>query len=182
MLGLSADHAESHPARHAALVALLDTMGGKNVFCGGEGMGQSIKLVNNLALAIQMMSICETFAAGKLLGISPSVQHTVFSTSTSRCWSVDSYVPVQGLLPNVPAERDYAGGFSVDLMRKDLGLCIHEIKQALSDLKGAGANHTWEQEFSVSKTVVERYERLSQELSLGTSDFGVMYKSIEDAL
>ena len=51
--------------------SILESMGKKQVFCGEAGMGQSVKLVNNLALAIQMMSICETFAAGKLLGISP---------------------------------------------------------------------------------------------------------------
>lgn len=178
MLGLSQEHATSHPARHQDLLALLKTIGGKTVFCGGEGMGQSIKLVNNLALAIQMLSICETFAAGQLLGIDPAVQHDVMSTSTSRCWSVDTYVPLPGLLPNVPAQRDYAGGFAVDLMRKDLALCVHEIKQALNNLDA----DIWEQEFSVSKTVVQRYERLSQEQGLGHLDFGVMFKSIQKRL
>jgi 3-hydroxyisobutyrate dehydrogenase len=109
-------------------------------------MGQSIKLVNNLALAIQMTSICETFAAGHLLGISPAIQHEVFSTSTSRCWSVDTYVPLPSLLPNVPANNSYNGGFGVDLMLKDLTLCIHEIKQGLHNLKGEqGSQKIWKE-------------------------------------
>ena len=52
----------------------------------------------------------------------------MFSTSTSRCWSVDTYVPVPGILESVPANRDYNGGFGVNLLLKDLGLIILEIK------------------------------------------------------
>jgi len=40
---------------------------------------------------------------------------------------VDTYVPLEGLLENVPANRDYEGGFMVDLLVKDLGLLVEEL-------------------------------------------------------
>lgn len=54
------------------------------------------------------------------------------STSTARCWSVDTYNPCPGVMEGVPSSRGYAGGFGVDLMLKDLGL-------ATEAAKGAGA-------------------------------------------
>lgn len=48
----------------------------------------------------------------------------IMSVSTSRCWSVDTYNPIPGYLPNTPAGRNYDGGFACDLMLKDLGLAI----------------------------------------------------------
>ncbi len=35
----------------------------------------------------------------------------VMNTSTARCWSSDSYNPVPGINPNVPASKGYVGGF-----------------------------------------------------------------------
>lgn len=36
-------------------------------------------------------------------------------TSTSRCWSLDTYHPAPGVLPNVPSSRNYDGGFACAL-------------------------------------------------------------------
>jgi 3-hydroxyisobutyrate dehydrogenase len=42
--------------------------------------------------------------------------------SASRCWSVDTYNPVPGVMEGVPSSRQYAGGFGTALMEKDLVL------------------------------------------------------------
>jgi 3-hydroxyisobutyrate dehydrogenase len=41
--------------------------------------------------------------------------------SASRCWSVDTYNPVPGVMEGVPSSRQYAGGFGTALMEKDVG-------------------------------------------------------------
>ena len=35
---------------------------------------------------------------------------SILSTSTGRCWSIDTYNPVPGVLEGVPASRDWQGG------------------------------------------------------------------------
>jgi len=101
---------------------LLEFMGKKIVHCGGSGNGQVVKVCNNLALAIEMIGISEAMNLGISLGMDAKVLADIFNTSTSRCWSSDTYNPVPGVMENVPSSRGYTGGFGVDLMAKDLGL------------------------------------------------------------
>jgi len=103
---------------------LLQFMGKNIVHCGGSGNGQVVKVCNNLALAIEMIAISEAMNLGVNLGMDPKVLAGIFNTSTSRCWSSDTYNPVPGVMENVPSSRGYTGGFGVDLMAKDLGLAI----------------------------------------------------------
>ena len=42
--------------------------------------------------------------------------------SSGSCFSLTSYPPVPGLLPNVPFSRDYNNGFASQLILKDLRL------------------------------------------------------------
>ena len=106
---------------------LLEVMGKKIVHCGGPGTGGITKLCNNLALAIQMIGTAEALALGKKLGMDPKKLSEVMSTSTARCWSVDTYNPCPGVMENVPSSRNYEGGFSASLMEKDIGLAIKGI-------------------------------------------------------
>jgi len=105
-----------------AAKVLLEHMGKKIVHCGGSGNGQVVKVCNNLALAIEMIGISEAMNLGVSLGMDPKLLADIFNTSTSRCWSSDTYNPVPGVMENVPSSRGYTGGFGVDLMAKDLGL------------------------------------------------------------
>lgn len=85
---------------------------GKNVFhCGGSGTGEIAKICNNLILGISMIATSEGLSLGEKLGIDPKVLSSIISVSTGRSWSLDSYNPRPGVLENVPASRDYNGGF-----------------------------------------------------------------------
>jgi 3-hydroxyisobutyrate dehydrogenase len=108
---------------------ILECMGKNVVYCGGNGNGQVAKICNNLALAIEMIGISEAMNLGITLGMDPKILAGIFNTSTSRCWSSDTYNPVPGVMPGVPSSRGYTGGFGVDLMAKDLGLAINSAHQ-----------------------------------------------------
>ena len=54
----------------------------------------------------------------------------VFNASTARSWSSEVYNPCPGVMEGVPASRDYEGGFSHDLMLKDLSLALRAAAQA----------------------------------------------------
>lgn len=52
------------------------------------------------------------------LGLDPNVFNDIINSSTGRCWSSEIYNPVPGLCPNAPANNEYKGGFSTELITK----------------------------------------------------------------
>jgi 3-hydroxyisobutyrate dehydrogenase len=56
------------------------------------------------------------------LGLDPKLLSSILGSATGRCWAVDTYNPVPGVMPNVPSSNEYKGGFGSSLMLKDLGL------------------------------------------------------------
>ena len=56
------------------------------------------------------------------LGLDPKLLASILSSATGRCWSVDTYNPVPGVMQGVPSSNKYQGGFGSQLMLKDLGL------------------------------------------------------------
>ena len=101
---------------------VLQCMGKNIVHCGGSGNGQVAKICNNMMLAIEMIATSEGMTLASKLGMDPKVFASIVNTSSGRCWSSDTYNPYPGVLDNVPASRNYAGGFGADLMLKDLTL------------------------------------------------------------
>ena len=101
---------------------LLEKMG-KNIFhAGASGSGQTVKVCNNMLLGIQMLGTSEALRLGIANGMDPKVLSDIMSKSSGRNWVLELYNPCPGVMDNVPASKDYAGGFGVDLMLKDLGL------------------------------------------------------------
>lgn len=103
---------------------LLEKMG-KNIFHAGDsGAGQTVKVCNNMLLGILMIGTSEALRLGMANGIDPATLSEVMAKSSGRNWTLEVYNPCPGVMDNVPASRDYAGGFGVDLMLKDLGLAV----------------------------------------------------------
>lgn len=103
---------------------LLEKMG-KNIFhAGASGAGQTVKVCNNMLLGILMAGTSEALRLGMANGMDPKVLSEVMAKSSGRNWTLEVYNPCPGVMDNVPASRDYAGGFGVDLMLKDLGLAV----------------------------------------------------------
>lgn len=98
---------------------------GKNIFhMGGSGAGQVAKLCNNMALGVIMAVTGEALALGVAHGLDPATLSKMMAVSTGRSWATEVCNPWPGVLPNAPASRGYSGGFSTDLMLKDLGLAV----------------------------------------------------------
>jgi 3-hydroxyisobutyrate dehydrogenase len=101
---------------------VLERMGKRIVHCGDAGNGQVAKMCNNMILGASMIVVSEAFVLGEKLGLSPQAMFDVVSASSGQCWSLTSYCPVPGPVPTSPANRDYAAGFTADMMLKDLRL------------------------------------------------------------
>lgn len=102
--------------------AVLEKMG-KNIFHAGDaGAGQVAKICNNMLLGILMAGTSEALALGVANGMDPAVLSEIISKSSGRNWATELYNPWPGIMEHAPASKNYAGGFGVDLMLKDLGL------------------------------------------------------------
>lgn len=112
--GASASFEKSKP--------ILEKMG-KNFFHAGDsGAGQIAKICNNMLLSILMIGTSEALNLGAAYGLDPKVISNIMSKSSGRNWVLEVYNPMPGVMENVPASRNYSGGFGTSLMVKDLGL------------------------------------------------------------
>ncbi|MGE0769386.1 MAG: 3-hydroxyisobutyrate dehydrogenase [Hyphomicrobiaceae bacterium] len=101
---------------------VLAAMGKTIVHAGASGAGHTAKLCNNLVAGICMVATCEALAMGMANGLDPVVLSEIMRTSTAANFALDKYNPVPGVMANVPAGRNYEGGFRAELMLKDMSL------------------------------------------------------------
>ena len=123
---------------------LLNVLGANVIHCGPISMGGTVKLANNLIAGISMAAVAEGFAFGLSKGADPKVLFDVISKSSGNCWSLENRCPVPGVLPDSPANDDFAPGFMTDLMHKDLGLVLTSAaEEKLPLYLGALARETY---------------------------------------
>jgi 3-hydroxyisobutyrate dehydrogenase len=103
---------------------LLEAMG-ENIFhAGAAGAGQVAKICNNMLLSVLMAGTAEALQLGVDNGLDPAVLSEIMRKSSGGNWALEVYNPYPGVMPGVPASKEYEGGFLVDLMIKDLGLAM----------------------------------------------------------
>ncbi len=96
---------------------------GKNIFhAGGSGNGQAAKIANNMLLGITMIATCEAFNLAEKLGLDAQTFFNISSTASGQSWSMTSYCPAPGPVPNAPSNREYKPGFAAAMMLKDMRL------------------------------------------------------------
>lgn len=137
---------------------------GKAVFhCGKQGTGLSAKLANNYLLAINNIATAEAMNLGMRWGLDPKVLAGVINVSTGRCWPSEVNNPVKGVVEKAPASRDYAGGFGISLMRKDLKLAMVAAQEAGARLE-------------LAESARELYEAAEKDDGCKGRDFSVVYR------
>ena len=101
---------------------ILAAMGRNVAHVGGPGHGQAAKICNNMMAGIAIIGASEVACLGEALGLDARTLYGVLSTSSGQTWMMDHMHPVPGIVESSAANRDYAPGFKVALMAKDLGL------------------------------------------------------------
>lgn len=99
---------------------ILSAMGQNIIHTGDAGSGQAAKICNNMILGISMIAVAEGFILAEKLGLTPQKLFEVVNNASGQCWVMSRYVPVPGVLDNVPANHDYQPGFTAAMMLKDL--------------------------------------------------------------
>lgn len=108
---------------------LLSAMGSRIFRAGAVGAGQSAKLINNMMLAMNMQSLCESAVLAQKLDVDPQTVIEIAGASTGNSWVLNNYYPVGGAIASAPSSRDFTGGFAVTLMHKDLGLALDAAEE-----------------------------------------------------
>lgn len=140
---------------------------GANIFSlTGVGSGQIAKICNNMMLGVQMISTGEAYNLAEKLGMDAGEFAKIVNVSSGRCWSSDTYNPVPGIIPGVPSNNDWEGGFGSALMLKDLGLSQDAANAVQADTP-------------MGKLAREFYTMLTDN-GYGGKDFGVAYKYLKN--
>ncbi|KAE8417831.1 6-phosphogluconate dehydrogenase [Aspergillus pseudocaelatus] len=145
--------------------SVLMLMGKKAWHMGNSGTGVSAKLANNYLLAINNIATAEVMNLGIRCGLDPKVLADMINTSTGRCWPMEINNPVPGVVETAPASREYAGGFGISLMNKDLRLAISAAEESGTPLALADKAR------GVYKAVEDEHRG---------KDFSVVYKWLQE--
>ena len=97
---------------------------GRNVVLVGTevGQGQSLKLVNNMIVGATLAATCEAVLFGVRCGLAPRTIIDVINASTGRSFSSEY------ILNKAVMTGNFDFGFRLELMRKDLRLCLAEAE------------------------------------------------------
>ena len=114
------------------------------VFFIGEqpGMGQTMKLANNLLSAAAMAATSEAVAFGVKAGLDPAMMIDVINAGSGRSTATESKFPKAILT------RTFDFGFTTGLMFKDVKLCLEEAAAANVPMPvGLAVRGQWQRTF-----------------------------------
>lgn len=127
---------------------------------GSPGMGQMMKLLNNLLSASALVLTSEMAVLGVKAGLDPATMMDVFNAGSGRNSATQDKFP-RTILP-----RRFDYGFTNRLMTKDVNLCLDQAERLGLRLPAAGAvREAWVRTLSEIgadedfTTVVKLYER-----------------------
>lgn len=102
----------------------LDPFAGLIVHVGGPGMGQVVKLCNQLVYAAQMLAVAEAATLAAKSGVDLGLLYEVLTHATGDCVALRTRLPFEGAIADSPASNGWKPGFMTDLMAKDVDLVL----------------------------------------------------------
>jgi 2-hydroxy-3-oxopropionate reductase len=108
---------------------LFEAMGQRITHCGPLGAGQTVKLSNQVAITGALLGVCEALTFAQKNGVDPAVVIEAISAGAAGSWQLSNLGPRM-------LKRDFAPGFKVGLMRKDLRLALESAQQQDMALPG----------------------------------------------
>jgi 3-hydroxyisobutyrate dehydrogenase len=113
----------------ATVRPLLEAMGKRITHCGPLGAGQTVKLCNQVAITGALLGVCEALTFARKNGVDPAVMVEAISAGAAGSWQLSNLAPKM-------IAGDFAPGFKVGLMRKDLRLALENAQQEKMALPG----------------------------------------------
>lgn len=108
---------------------LLEVFGKEIVYQGKDGAGQHAKMANQIAIATNMIGVCESIAYAEKAGLNPLVVLSSIVSGAAGSWSLSN------LGPRMLA-GDFKPGFYVKHFLKDMDIALNEAEMMQLDLPG----------------------------------------------
>ena len=141
---------------------LLEVMGETIFHVGGVGMGETVKMANQILVAVHTEAMVEAFVLAVKLGADPQVVFDVLKVSAGGSWILENRMP-NYIMPHNFTQP----GFAMDLLRKDIGIALDTAKlekvpiplvaQVFQTLSIASASGRSEQDFSAIVEIFEEW-------------------------
>lgn len=111
------------------VIPLFEVIGQNIVLQGEAGAGQHTKMCNQIAIATNMIGVCEALAYGKKAGLDMERVLQSIATGAAGSWSLSNLAPrmLQG---------DKEPGFYIRHMIKDMGIALDEASRMELKLPG----------------------------------------------
>ncbi len=111
------------------ILPVFEVMGKTICYFGSAGSGQYAKMSNQIAIASNMMGVCEAIAYAKKCGLDAQDLLNVISTGAAGSWSLSNLAPRM-------LKGDFAPGFFIKHFIKDMKIAIDSAKEMQLDLPG----------------------------------------------
>ena len=109
---------------------VLDILTAKTVMVGGSGAGHAAKIANNMLCAANLVLVGEALRLGQAAGVSPEDLLEGVNAGSGRSGVSEVNFPKWVI------NDAYDSGFTMGLMRKDVGLALELAKTSGVDLSG----------------------------------------------
>lgn len=100
---------------------ILECMGKNIVWQGEAGAGQHTKMCNQIAIASNMIGVCEAMVYAKKAGLKPEVVLKSIGAGAAGSWSLNNLAPRM-------IEGDFEPGFYVKHFIKDMSIALSEAQ------------------------------------------------------
>ncbi len=118
------------PAVFERALPALQAIGKTIVNVGPSGAGQVVKLCNQVAGGLNLLAMAEAINLSRRAGVDPAKMLEVVSAGAAGSWMLSNLGPRA-------AAGDFAPGFMVDLMQKDLRLVLETAAATNTPLAGS---------------------------------------------
>jgi 3-hydroxyisobutyrate dehydrogenase-like beta-hydroxyacid dehydrogenase len=120
----------AEPDDFARIEPILKAMGTPH-HVGGVGLGETVKLVNQLIISNVMVANVEALTFAQKAGADIDAVRNVLSTATASNYLLEQW------LPKTWFAGTFEGGFALDLLRKDLGAALDAARAMKMPLPAA---------------------------------------------
>ena len=103
------------------ILPILSLFGKQIIYQGGPGAGQHTKMANQIAIATNMIGVCEAISYARQAGLDPDVVLASITSGAAGSWSLSNLGPrmLQG---------DFEPGFYVKHFLKDMDIALKEAE------------------------------------------------------
>jgi 3-hydroxyisobutyrate dehydrogenase len=117
-----------------ACLPVFEAMGKTITYVGGHGMGQTVKLCNQILVSVTNLAVCEAITLARKSGVDSHVMIQATSRGAAGSWQLENLGPKM-------ADRDFDPGFMIDLQQKDLKLALEAARAQNIPVPALGLVH-----------------------------------------